>query len=87
MSFDCYYSKLTESHQRRALMEWIELEKRLSALEAFAGGEVFARLPQVERLLMADQKDAMQDYAHALAERLRLWDLDVEALREEMLGG
>lgn len=85
LSFDCYYSKLTEPHQRRALMEWIELEKRLRALDAFIPSSQFACMADAERLLLADQKDAMRDYARALSGRLLLWGADVDALRKEMV--
>lgn len=74
-------------YQRRVIAEWASCEKRLRALEVFMLSEPYAGLSRVEAGLMSDQKVAMQDYAHALAERLRLWGLDVEALREEMLGG
>lgn len=74
-------------HQQRVAAEWADLEKKIAALEAFMAGTLFALLPKQERLLLADQKDAMLDYAHALAGRLDFWGFDLETLRKEMVDG
>lgn len=74
-------SALKLPHQQRVAAEWIDLVKKIEALESFMATTAFAVLHAQERLLMADQKDAMLDYSRALAGRLDFWGADLVVLR------
>jgi hypothetical protein len=60
-----------QPHQQRVVDELSELSKKLVALVSFISrGEIFATLAADEQSRLRRQRDAMQEYADILEERI-----------------
>lgn len=61
-----------QPHQVRVLLEWDELNTRLTKLNEF----IAAGMPKAsgaEQLVLLRQQDAMSSYLDSLSERIELW--------------
>jgi len=57
-------------HQQRVVAEWNELGERLEKLWAFFNTDIYAGLPEVERIRLRHQARFMDGYAAILTERI-----------------
>lgn len=57
-------------HQQRVVVEKVELDEKLTKLQAFVKTEKFAGLSVTERALLLDQEVAMKTYSAILRERI-----------------
>ena len=67
-------SEQSNTYQDRVLAEKSELDGRLAKLVAFIDGDVFAALPDDERLRMRRQVGVMGEYSEILRQRIQAWE-------------
>ena len=59
-----------QPHQQRVVDEKAELSEKLSKLESFIGGAIYAGLPAAEQTRISRQYLIMQLYEQVLSERI-----------------
>lgn len=57
----------------RVELEHMELKEKFDNLEKFIRSDLFDTLPAIQRELLCEQRDAMEEYKGILTKRLRLW--------------
>lgn len=62
-----------ELWQDRVVIERAELAYRIERLRLFMGNPFFASLSEVDRTLLSDQLEAMEDYLGILDLRISFW--------------
>lgn len=64
-----------KDYKDRMMVEWKELQTRISNLEQFFMTDLFKSLPEEKKTLMEQQHKAMVEYRQILAERMKLEDV------------
>ena len=59
-----------QAHQQRVVEEKVELSEKLTKLELFLSGSVYASLPSAEQTRLSRQYLIMQLYEQVLSERI-----------------